>query len=757
MNSLSALANFTLKFVNQTHKSIFLTGKAGTGKTTLLKEIISNTHKNTAVVAPTGIAALNANGVTIHSFFQLPFGGFIPEKVNPQFSQYIKFETQNTLSRHFKMSGQRKTLLKNLDLLIIDEVSMLRADLLDAIDFMLQFVRKNKQPFGGVQLLFIGDLLQLPPIIKNEEWIILKKYYSGKFFFNAHVLQNNPPIYIELDKIYRQTDANFIDILNNLRNNTITKSNIQVLNQFVNPNFDYKVHKGYITLTTHNEKADKINQESLRTITQKEYVFKAQIVDDFPERIYPVDFELSLKVGAQVMFIKNDISHEKLFYNGKMGVVSKLSDNELFVTFEDDKTTIEVEKYVWENIKYVLNPNTKEIEEEVLGSFTQFPVKLAWAITVHKSQGLTFDKAILDVSQVFQPGQAYVALSRLRSLNGLVLLSPIQMNGISSDEEVLQYATQKASESQLHQTLEQETKTFLKNTLLNCFDWKNIVQSWRNHKYSYNTDAIKSQKTNHAYWADECYIKMEQLLENSQKFMMQLEKLFQAENVDLTYINERFLKAYSYFFAVLDDLVLQLLLKIDEIQRIKKVKEFYNELIELEDSQTNLILKLMKTKEILKNILEGKDITKQNLISDEMLSYRKEKLKIVAEIRAKNPVLIQETEDISYYQPKSKEPKEPKKPTHEITYELWKENLSIPEIAAERKFTIQTIHNHFVKLIHSNLVQITDLLSQEKIEELKQVFSTYNGENLSEIKENQGDKFTWEELKLFKAHLEKQQ
>ena len=418
MESISAEANYVLRFINQTNRSIFLTGKAGTGKTTLLKEIIKSTHKNCVVVAPTGIAALNAGGVTIHSMFQLPFGGFIPaNNVDGNFNENIKFESKDTLRRHFKMSAVKRAVIQNMELLIIDEVSMLRSDLLDAIEFMLQSVRKKKVPFGGVQVLFIGDLLQLPPVIRDEEWRTLKNYYKGKFFFHSHAIQQNPPLYIELSKIFRQTDEVFIDLLNNLRNNRITKVNVAFLNKYVQPNFDLKTNKGYITLTTHNAKADTINSQSLLDLEGNSRRYKAQIVDDFPDKIFPVDDYLELKIGAQIMFIKNDLSFDKHYFNGKMGVIYSLSDNEIRVQFPEENKIIEVERYEWQNIRYFVNTNTKEIEEEILGTFTHYPIKLAWAITVHKSQGLTFDKAALDVSQVFVPGQAYVALSRLRSLN----------------------------------------------------------------------------------------------------------------------------------------------------------------------------------------------------------------------------------------------------------------------------------------------------------------------------------------------------
>lgn len=291
MQPISKAAEFTLQFINQTQKSVFLTGKAGTGKTTLLREIIASTHKNTVVVAPTGIAALNAGGVTVHSMFQLPFGGFIPDATAAVLTDDMRFETPNTLKRNFKMSGQKKGVIQSMELLIIDEVSMLRGDLLDAIDCTLQTVRKKRLPFGGVQVLFIGDLLQLPPVVKDDEWRVLKKYYRGKFFFHSHVLQQNPPLYIELDKIFRQSDEKFIAVLNNLRNNVIELSDIEVLNKYYKPDFDLKTNKGFITLTTHNAKADSINSQSLIDLEGKQLVFKAEITKDFPEKIYPLDVD----------------------------------------------------------------------------------------------------------------------------------------------------------------------------------------------------------------------------------------------------------------------------------------------------------------------------------------------------------------------------------------------------------------------------------------------------------------------------------
>lgn len=756
MEFLSAEANYTLQFINQTNKSIFLTGKAGTGKTTLLKEIITTTHKNTVVVAPTGIAALNAGGVTIHSMFQLPFAAFLPDNKDvADFFGGIKFESRATLTRHFKMNATKRSVIRNMELLIIDEVSMLRADVLDAMDFMMRKVRRTERPFGGTQVLFIGDLLQLPPVVKNEEWQVLRKYYSGMFFFHSHVVQQYPPLYIELEKIYRQTDNEFIAVLNNLRQNKITNSDVDILNQFVQPNFDLKKNKGYITLTTHNAKANTINQQSLTDLKGKTHSYYPEIVGDFPEKIFPLDEKLELKAGAQIMFVKNDLNFDKQFFNGKMGVIHSLSDNEILVHFPEENKTIEVEKYEWQNIKYSINPNTKEIEEEVIGTFVHYPIKLAWAITVHKSQGLTFDKAALDVSQVFAPGQAYVALSRLRSLKGLILLSPIRMNGISSDDEVLSYSENKASEAILKAQLQEETKNFVLQSLLKTFDFKEIVQEWRNLFYSFKAEAPKSPKAKHSKWANEQYLKMEALEIPAQKFQSQLFKLFKATDLDLTFVQERCNAAYDYFFKIFDEVAEDLLLKIEEIKRTKKVKTFYDELVLLEELQIQSIIQFMKVKQLIAIVADGQTISKENLKTQEASVYKINKLVTVANrFRAEFASLIEEEEDTSYYEnPKKKKAKEPKKSTIEETLELWKQNLSIYDIAKQRKLTPQTIFNHFSKLIQAEAVELSDILPEDKVSALQKAFKNYKGESLGELKELHGDAFSWDELRLYKASL----
>ena len=752
MQTISEAAQYTLRFINQTQKSVFLTGKAGTGKTTLLREIIQTTHKNTVVVAPTGIAALNAGGVTIHSMFQLPFGGFIPDNSSPQFNENSKFESRATLRRHFKMSGLKKSVIQNMELLIIDEVSMLRSDLLDAMDFMMQSVRKKKEPFGGVQVLFIGDLLQLPPVIRDEEWRTLRNYYKGKFFFHSHVVQQNPPLYIELSKIFRQTDDQFISVLNNLRNNQISQDDILVLNQYVKPNFDLKANKGYITLTTHNAKADAMNAQALEDLEGKSSVYKPEIAGDFPDKIFPVEANLQLKVGAQVMFVKNDLSFDKKFFNGKMGIIKSLSVNEIFVHFPEENKTIEVEKYEWQNIRYKVNEMTKEIDEDILGTFVHYPIKLAWAITVHKSQGLTFDKAALDVSQVFLPGQAYVALSRLRSLQGLVLLSPLRMNGISNDQDVMDYAENKADENALENVLQQETKNFIHNYLNTSFNWYDLAQEWRNHKFSYNENSDLATKSPHANWAKNQFQSMEALLEPSSKFISQLNKLFAQENVDLKFIYERVQAAFNYFLQPMDNLVYEILWKMEEVQRMKKAKAFYDELLVLEELQIKAVMRLMKAKLLIETVVNGETISKENLTSNDIREYKTRKLALIQQkFKSVNIYLIENELDLERYSKNKKEKKENKKSTVQETYELWLEKNTISEIAKIRVLTKQTIYGHLAKLIEAQTISISDVFPEDKIQELTKAFDGYNEETLNDLKEKVGDKFTWDELRIFKA------
>lgn len=750
MNNFSAEAEYVLKFINETNRSIFLTGKAGTGKTTLLKEIINTTHKNAVIVAPTGIAALNAGGVTIHSFFHLPFAAFVPDTKNPPiFTDTIKFENRVSLRRHMLMNNARKALFISMELLVIDEVSMLRADVLDAMNFMLQTVRKSQQPFGGVQVLFIGDLLQLPPVVKNQEWDVLKRYYDGVFFFHSEVVRQYPPLYIELEKVYRQSDQIFINLLNNLRNNNVSREDVALLNQYTNPTFNIKDNPGYITLSTHNAKADQINIDALKGLTTKEYSYMSEVVGEFPEKIYPIEAKLSLKVGAQVIFIKNDLSAEKRYYNGKMGIVKTLTKHEIFIEFEN-KEVIEVERYEWQNVKFTVDPNTKEIVEEVMGTFSHYPLKLAWAITVHKSQGLTFDKAILDVSKVFLPGQAYVALSRLRSLEGLVLLSPIQMNGLVNDGDVMSYAQNKAGVEELNLELRLETKNFLGKFLIETYSWFNLSTQWHSHLHSYNTETERSKKNSFRNWAQKMNNSLDEMVIHSEKFVNQLRALFAEEPFRFEYTKERVLKAYDYFFPRMDHMVFELLFTIAQVKTAKKSKALYDELVPLEETLLKTVIQMKKASIMLKLIEEDKKICKENLRSLEISEYKINHLVNIANLIRSTKLGVEEEEDIEIYSSTPKNgTKEKKKSTFVTTLEMWKENPSIEDIALTRKLTTTTIYSHLGKLIMDGHIELKEVLPDARIKELEQLFNSNEGKPLSEIKASTEEQFSWEELKLY--------
>lgn len=762
MSHISDPAEFTTRFINQTQRSVFLTGKAGTGKTTLLHKIIASTHKQAVIVAPTGIAALNAGGTTIHSMFQLPFAGFIPEfGATPTFSDRVKLENKETLMRHFNMNKQRKNVLTGMELLIIDEVSMLRADLLDAIDWSLRNVRKNNAPFGGVQVLYIGDLLQLPPVVKQEEWAVLRNYYPGIFFFNAKVIQESPPIYIELNKIYRQTDEKFISILNNLRNNSISAADVETMNAFVKPDFDVKSNSGYITLTTHNSKADEMNAKALKELEGKSFFYEASITGDFPPHMFPLEATLELKEGAQVMFVKNDSSFEKNYFNGKMGIVKSLSDGEILVHFQEENKTIEVETHEWQNIRYTLDENTKEIKEEILGTFVHFPLKLAWAITVHKSQGLTFDKAVLDVSQVFAPGQAYVALSRLRSLDGLVLLSPMRMNGLTNDQHVMQFATNKADENQLVHSLEAETKVFLLEFLKKAFEWRDLNDIWRIHEASYLMAGSKTEKSKHKVWALRQASSIQDMMDASQKFIVQLDKIFRRPQFDLDFVVERFNAAYDYFYKTLDGLVYSTLKKIEELKKQKQNKAYLEELEAIDEVQTSVIINLKRAKLLLENVHNGKEITKESSYNNEILNYKLTKIALIKQEMRQNPSLMdlhatfEETETVVLKTANASKDtgSKTRKSTTEVTLEMIQSNRSIEEIASMRKVSPGTIMSHVTKLIKQELLALDEILSPEKIAALEAAFEGYEEESLTPLKEKYGDAFTWDELKLYRASL----
>jgi len=454
------------EFVQYTGRNVFLTGKAGTGKTTFLQNITKTTTKRNIIVAPTGVAAINAGGVTIHSFFQIAPGLFLPSANINQSEEEQKAQK--------RVSKVKIDIIRSLDLLIIDEVSMVRADLLDAIDDVLRRYRHESKPFGGVQLLLIGDLQQLAPVVRDDEREILEKYYQSTYFFGSNALRQTDYVSIELTKVYRQSDQNFINLLNNVRDNRLNKNDIEQLNARYQPKILDNYDKGYITLTTHNNQAKLINDKQLKKLNRRSEMFTAEVSGDFPETSYPTEYNLVLKIGAQVMFVKNDPSPEKLFYNGKIGEVVDIEDDVVFVKCQDQEDVLAVTELTWENNRYSIDQETKEITEEVIGTFRQIPLKLAWAITIHKSQGLTFDRVIIDAEAAFAHGQVYVALSRCTSLEGLILSSPINTYGIKSDSSIISFNNKISRNQPDSNQLKQAQLEFQIELLHDLFDFSSI-------------------------------------------------------------------------------------------------------------------------------------------------------------------------------------------------------------------------------------------------------------------------------------------
>ncbi len=448
-------------FVRYTGCNIFLTGKAGTGKTTFLHNLQKNSVKRMIITAPTGVAAMNAGGVTLHSFFQLPFGPFLPGSESHGHNR----------QRQFRFSKEKKRIIQSLDLLVIDEISMVRADLLDAVDAVLRRHRRSSLPFGGVQLLMIGDLYQLSPVARHDEWMLLQQYYDSVYFFSSKALAATELVTIELQHIYRQSDTEFIKILNRIRENRLDQTTLTKLNRRYIENFMPTDDQGYITLTTHNRSARSINETRLQGLDRKEYRFRADISGEFAEHSYPAPATLRLKEGAQVMFIRNDPSPDKRYYNGKIGTVSRIADNTIIVTCPGDDEEIVVEPVSWQNIKYTLNEENKEIQEDIIGEFEQYPLKLAWAITIHKSQGLTFDKAIIDAESAFTHGQVYVALSRCKTFEGMVLRSPVSSLGAQTDQAVMDFDDQARQNPPSETRLEGAKIRYQQQLILECFDF----------------------------------------------------------------------------------------------------------------------------------------------------------------------------------------------------------------------------------------------------------------------------------------------
>lgn len=535
------------EFVSHTDRNLFITGKAGTGKTTFLRKFRSETAKQVAVVAPTGVAAVNAGGVTIHSFFQLPFTPFTPT-----------LSGRESLIARMKMNHSRRRVIRELEVLVIDEISMVRADVLDAIDTVLRSVRHRRaEPFGGVQMVFIGDMYQLSPVAKADEWRILSAYYRGIFFFHSRIIEEHPPVFIEFDKIFRQSQNIFIDLLNQVRNDTLTQEGFNLLQSRYDPYFNPPAEENYITLTTHNFTADSINRLALEEIKTTPHHFKAEVKGEFPEHSFPVDRDLELREGAKVMFVRNDTEVPRRFFNGKIGTITRIVDEVITLHCPGDADEITVTPVLWENIRYTTNPDTNMVEEEIIGTYKQIPLRFAWAITIHKSQGLTFDRAIIDAGKAFSPGQVYVALSRCRSLDSLVLKSPINRYSIGVDGQVVRFSASKPDEERISQELQSAKEQYRSTLLFRLYNFRPLLQLARSW-YS-------ETKKNESSFSDETLPfvgsisnQVAELEQVAERFRKQLQQIVQQRPVDTAYFAER-LRASSPYFTEKIEMLLRTL------------------------------------------------------------------------------------------------------------------------------------------------------------------------------------------------------
>ena len=829
MNAIQSMAQQTftnqkLEFVEElvlyTDAHIFLTGRAGTGKTTFLKNLPLKTYKRMVVVAPTGVAAINAGGQTIHSFFQLPFGPQLPENALGR-----GYNAKTMAAQYQKLNKKKINLMRSLDLLIIDEISMVRADVLDAIDAVLRRVRRSQKPFGGLQLLMIGDVHQLAPVAKPEEWEVLSPYYDTPYFFGSQVLKKAPYVCVELEHIYRQHDDDFISLLNKVRNNQMDADCVRVLNSRFKPGFVPNDEEGYITLTTHNYQADQINESKLAAIKEKTLTFKADVHGTFPENTYPTKEELELKVGAQVMFVKNDPTPEKAFFNGKIGRLVGYDEKEGTVTVESDGERITVPKLKWQNMEYAINAENQDIEEKEIGSFTQIPLRLAWAVTIHKSQGLTFDKVIVDAGQAFAHGQVYVALSRCTSLEGLVLKTRITPNTLVNDYSVDQFVEHLPEKEPTQEKVDQLRHDYELETMLELIDFDGIYKDFgRLMKVIYDNDTLfehsliqdLSQRRNKIH---------EELSSVGIKFEGQIRKLHeQAPSCEQNpALQERLIKGVAYFDEHLKAIakgLFDLPFKTDNqavneqlTDALKLLKEdIYLKGCCLEACKDGFTVREYQKTKSVKAIEAEKSGKKKVEIKDDVMdksplyaqlrAWRSRKadeleaelytiipnkpLKLIAQ---EKPVTLQNLKQIEGMGPKrvkaygaeildivlrfigenpetadlGKMPEEPEKKekkqkgeTYLITKSMFDNGMSVEAIAKERGLAISTILGHLVHYVEEGTLKASQILEKEKYNEILEYFESTFDPQINIAREVLGPEYQYGEIKAVLVELQQE-
>ncbi|MDE3247811.1 MAG: AAA family ATPase [Bacteroidota bacterium] len=710
-------AHFALaaKFITETNRSLFLTGKAGTGKTSFLRHIRTVCTKKMVVLAPTGVAAINASGVTIHSFFQLPSGAFVPDLNELSVTDRQYFFDRLSLQRQVRLSAEKRKLIEALELLVIDEVSMLRADLLDAIDFTCRLVRRKPGiAFGGLQLLLIGDLFQLPPVTKGNEWNVLSRRLTSPFFFSANCLVGYPLVSIELQKVYRQNDPAFVDMLNRIRDNNPSESDMQLLKTRWQPGFRSHISEGYVTLCAHNKRADNLNAAILSSLPGKAFIFNGSLSGDFSAHALPTDLHLSLKEGAQVMFIKNDTGGSRKYFNGRLAIVLKIKDSTIIVQACDNQEELEVEKETWRNIRYIFNNASDTVEEEVTGSYTQFPLRLAWAITIHKSQGLTFERAVVDAEHAFTPGQVYVALSRCTSLEGLVLLSEIPRKAIITDQRVIRFAKEQPGAELLGELLDFARIEYQRENQQTVFSFQNIHEKLQECLRLLATGKKSSEVATCCQGLCQTARELER---TAASFRLQLMNQTR-EQIETEASKQRLEKAAAWFSIAI----------------------------------TNRLLRPVE--ELIESTGTRKAARKQVELMGDLINLFRQKLRALhsfgGDMPAEPNTAIQSTAQSSA-QRKTRQPKPPKGHSQKESLALFRKGMSVAEIARHRALAESTIANHLGVFIESGELPVQDLLPALTLERI--LFQMEQGNvTLNAIKDAMDIEITFTDIRFAIQH-----